>query len=43
MLAYKKGERTGGLANVMAAYVQALSEQDIADMAAYYAGLDVKE
>lgn len=43
MQAYKKGERTGGLANVMAAYVQALSDQDIADLAAYYAGLGEKE
>lgn len=37
--AYKKGERNGGQAEVMKAYVSALSDDDIADLAAYYAGL----
>ncbi len=39
MQAYKKGERTGGQAEVMKAYVAGLSDQDIADLAAYYASL----
>lgn len=43
MHAYKKGERTGGLANVMSGYVRSLSDQDIADLAAYYASLGEKE
>ncbi|AKJ43020.1 c-type cytochrome [Pragia fontium] len=43
MHAYKKGERTGGLATVMSAYVNNLSDQDIADLAAYYASLGEKE
>ncbi|MGB8667615.1 MAG: cytochrome c [Serratia inhibens] len=37
--AYKKGERNGGQAEVMKAYVSALSDDDIADLAAYYASL----
>ncbi|WP_061796703.1 c-type cytochrome [Serratia ficaria] len=37
--AYKKGERNGGQAEVMKAYVSGLSDADIADLAAYYAGL----
>lgn len=37
--AYKNGERTGGQAEVMKAYVTALSDEDIADLAAYYASL----
>ncbi len=37
--AYKKGERTGGQAEVMKAYVSGLSDEDIADLAAYYASL----
>ncbi|NWA74336.1 cytochrome c [Serratia proteamaculans] len=37
--AYKKGERNGGQAEVMKAYVSALSDEDIADLAAYYASL----
>jgi cytochrome c553 len=36
---YKKGERTGGQAEVMKIYVAALSDADIADLAAYYASL----
>jgi len=37
--AYKKGERSGGQAEVMRAYVSGLSDDDIADLAAYYASL----
>jgi cytochrome c553 len=37
--AYKKGERNGGQAEVMKAYVSALSDDDIADLAAYYSSL----
>ncbi len=37
--AYKKGERKGGQAEVMRAYVFNLSDNDIADLAAYYASL----
>jgi cytochrome c553 len=37
--AYKKGERAAGQAAVMQAYVSGLSDQDIADLAAYYASL----
>jgi len=37
--AYKKGERSGGQAEVMKAFVAGLSEEDMADLAAYYAGL----
>ncbi|AHG19191.1 cytochrome C554 [Chania multitudinisentens RB-25] len=39
LLSYKKGERSGGQAEVMRAYVLALSDTDIADLAAYYASL----
>lgn len=39
MQAYKKGERSGGQAEVMKAYVAGLSDRDIADLAAYYASL----
>ncbi|MBK5144664.1 cytochrome c [Budviciaceae bacterium BWR-B9] len=42
MHAYKKGERTGGMAVVMVGYVRSLSDQDIADLAAYYASLGEK-
>lgn len=35
--AYKKGGRTGGQAGVMQAFTAGLSEQDINDLAAYYA------
>ena len=37
--AYKKGERNRGQAEVMKAYVSGLSDDDIADLAAYYASL----
>ncbi|HEJ7302962.1 c-type cytochrome [Serratia marcescens] len=37
--AYKKGERNGGQAEVMKAYVSGLSDDDIADLAAFYASL----
>lgn len=37
--AYKKGERTGGQAEVMRAFVAGLSDGDIADLAAYYSSL----
>ncbi|SJZ79343.1 c-type cytochrome [Pantoea eucalypti] len=37
--AYKKGERTGGQADVMKAFVAGLSDGDIADLAAYYSSL----
>lgn len=35
--AYKKGERSGGQAEVMKAYVSGLSDEDIDNLAAYYA------
>lgn len=37
--AYKEGQRTGGLANMMRAYALMLSEEDIENIAAYYASL----
>ncbi|BDH47020.1 cytochrome c554 [Salmonella enterica subsp. enterica serovar Choleraesuis] len=37
MHAYKKGERSGGQAGIMQAYVAGLSESDINNLAAYYA------
>lgn len=37
--AYKNKERTGGLAAVMQAQASMLSDQDIANLAAYYASL----
>ncbi len=37
--AYKKGERKGGQAEVMRAYVLGLSDKDLSDLAAYYSGL----
>ena len=37
--AYKKGERSGGQAGVMQAFTASLSDQDINDLAAYYASL----
>ncbi|WP_419718513.1 c-type cytochrome [Erwinia aphidicola] len=37
--AYKSGARSGGQAEVMKAFVAGLSDKDIADLAAYYAGL----
>ncbi len=39
MKAYKNGERTGALANVMKAQANLLNETDIANLAAYYANL----
>lgn len=37
--AYKKGERNGGQAGVMNAFVAGLSDEDMADLSAYYASL----
>lgn len=37
--AYKTGARSGGQAEVMKAFVAGLSDEDIEDLAAYYAGL----
>ncbi|RPE04274.1 cytochrome c [Candidatus Pantoea deserta] len=37
--AYKKGERSGGQAEVMKAFVAGLGESDMADLSAYYASL----
>ncbi|GLR08772.1 cytochrome C554 [Mixta theicola] len=37
--AYKKGERSGGQAEVMKAFVSGLSDEDMADLAAYYRSL----
>lgn len=37
--AYKKGERNGGQAEVMKAFVAGLSDKDIADLAAWYSTL----
>jgi len=37
--AYKNKERNGGMAAVMQANAAALSDEDIADLAAYYASL----
>ena len=37
--AYKKGERSGGQAEVMKAFVAGLSDSDMADLAAYYSSL----
>ncbi len=37
--AYKKGERSGGQAEVMKAFVAGLSDDDMADLAAYYSSL----
>ncbi len=39
MKAYKDGGRSGGQAEVMKAYMSMLGEQDIKDLAAYYASL----
>ncbi len=39
MKAYKNKERTGGLAAVMQAQASMLSDEDIANLAAYYASL----
>lgn len=37
--AYKSGARSGGQAEMMKAFVAGLSDEDIEDLAAYYAGL----
>lgn len=37
--AYKKGERSGGQAEVMKAFVAGLSDDDMANLAAYYSSL----
>lgn len=37
--AYKKGERSGGQAEVMKAFVAGLSDQDMDDLAAYYSSI----
>lgn len=37
--AYKKGERSGGQAEVMKAFVAGLSDQDMADLSEYYSSL----
>lgn len=39
MKAYKDKNRTGGMAALMQGQVASLSDQDIADLAAYYASL----
>lgn len=39
LLAYQKGERSGGQAEVMKAFVAGLSEDDMADLSAWYASL----
>lgn len=42
MKAYKNKTRTGGLATVMQAQMASLSEEDISNIAAYYASLKGK-
>lgn len=37
--AYKKGERSGGQAEIMKAYVSGLSDEDISNLAAWYASM----
>ncbi|RPH25046.1 cytochrome c [Buttiauxella warmboldiae] len=37
--AYKKGGRSGGQAEIMKAYVSGLSDEDISNLAAYYAAM----
>lgn len=37
--AYKKGERSGGQAEVMKAFVAGLNDEDITNLAAYYSSL----
>ncbi len=39
MHAYKKGERSAGQAGVMQAFTSSLTDEDISDLAAYYASL----
>ncbi|SDO42466.1 Cytochrome c553 [Halomonas shengliensis] len=38
--AYRAGERGGGMSAMMTPQAQALSDEDIADIAAYYASLE---
>ena len=38
--AYKDGSRSGGMSMVMAPMVSTLSEEDMADIAAYYSSLE---
>lgn len=38
--AYRAGERGGGMSMMMTPQAQALSDEDIADIAAYYASLE---
>lgn len=37
--AYKKGDRRSGQAEIMKAYVSGLSDEDISNLAAYYASM----
>ncbi|WP_236127725.1 c-type cytochrome [Cedecea colo] len=37
--AYKKGERSGGQAEIMKAYISGLSDEDISNLAAYYSSM----
>ncbi|PRY73110.1 c-type cytochrome [Halomonas ventosae] len=39
MKAYRDGQRGGGMSAIMAPQAQGLSDEDIADIAAYYASL----
>ncbi|MDI5892775.1 c-type cytochrome [Halomonas rhizosphaerae] len=40
MKAYRDGQRGGGMSAIMAPQAQGLSDEDIADMSAYYANLE---
>jgi cytochrome c553 len=40
MQAYKNNQRTGGMSAIMTGQAANLSEQDIADLAAYYAAME---
>ncbi|SFU51574.1 c-type cytochrome [Halomonas korlensis] len=40
MKAYRDGERGGGMSALMVPQAQGLSDEDIADMSAYYASLE---
>ena len=40
MKAYRDGKRGGGMSAIMAPQAQGLSDEDIADMSAYYASLE---
>ena len=39
LMAYKSGQRSGGMAGIMQAQVSHLSKQDIADLAAYFSSI----